>query len=87
MRHAWRREVRGLVWGCLSYFPRALGVCLLVGNRPTSMEVLHVHNAGVGGVGSKLPPHCTADTSVPIMMVSMAIKLSSSVELLSGNDC
>lgn len=80
MRHAWRREVRGLVWGCLSYFSRGLGVCLLVGNQPTSMEVLHVHNEG--GVVSKLPPHCTADTTVPIMIVSVAIKLSSSVELL-----
>ena len=49
MRHAWRREVRGLVWGCLSYFSRGLGVCLLVGNQPTSMEVLQVHNAGGGG--------------------------------------
>ena len=66
----------------LSYFSRVLGVCLLVGNRPKSMEMLHEHNGG-GGRVSKLPPHCIADTSVPIMIVSMAIKLSSSVEFFS----
>lgn len=59
---------------------------LLQGSRglfvgwPKSMEVLHVHNVG-GGI--KTPSSLHSLQSVPIVIVSMAIKLSSSVEFFS----